>query len=144
MKDANNSMNNLLNYIFSNYETMLLISVISMFSFVMSILCIPLIIRRLPYDFFMLKNITFFPHLPILLRFLIFFIKNAVGILLLAAGIIMLFIPGQGILTIIMGLALMDFPGKRNVEIKLLRLHSVQKTLNWLRKNKDLKTFKFP
>ena len=37
------------------------------------------------------------------------------------AGIVMLIGPGQGILTILIGLILMDIPGKRPLEAKLIK-----------------------
>jgi len=42
-------------------------------------------------------------------------------------------VPGQGILTILIGLSLLDFPGKRNLELKLIRLRTVRKAINWIR-----------
>jgi len=38
--------------------------------------------------------------------------KNIIGVIFITSGIIMLFIPGQGIITIIIGIILADFPGK--------------------------------
>ena len=37
------------------------------------------------------------------------------------AGVIMLIGPGQGVLTILIGLILMDIPGKRPLEAKLIK-----------------------
>ena len=53
--------------------------------------------------------------------------------MLLFAGIIMLVTPGQGIVTIVLGLFLMEFPGKRKLEVKLIHNDVTFKTLNWLR-----------
>jgi hypothetical protein len=39
--------------------------------------------------------------------------------MLLLAGIIMLVTPGQGIISIVLGLFLMEFPGKRKLELKV-------------------------
>lgn len=45
----------------------------------------------------------------------------------------MLVTPGQGIVTIVLGLFLMEFPGKRKLEVKLIHNDVTFKTLNWLR-----------
>jgi hypothetical protein len=49
------------------------------------------------------------------------------------AGIIMLVTPGQGVISIILGIFLMEFPGKRQLEIKFINHNPTFKTLNWLR-----------
>jgi len=61
--------------------------------------------------------------------------KNVVGVLLVALGILMSIpgIPGQGILTILLGIMLLDFPGKRRLEYKLVSRPRVFQTINRLR-----------
>src|SRR6266513_4111557 len=63
------------------------------------------------------------------------FAKNVLGILLVALGILMSIpgVPGQGVLTILLGIMLLDFPGKRRLEQKLLSRPGVLKTINRLR-----------
>ena len=53
------------------------------------------------------------------------------------AGILMLALPGQGLLTIIIGLVLMDFPGKYHAERWVISRHSILLTSNWIRKKAD-------
>jgi hypothetical protein len=45
----------------------------------------------------------------------------------------MLFLPGQGLLTMITGLLLIDYPGKFRLERKIVNTPAVLKSLNWLR-----------
>ena len=45
----------------------------------------------------------------------------------------MLFIPGQGLLTIAIGLLLMDYPGKFTLERKIASNPKIFNGLNWLR-----------
>jgi hypothetical protein len=45
----------------------------------------------------------------------------------------MLLLPGQGILTILIGLMLLDFPGKRRLERRLVQQPSVWRAINWMR-----------
>ena len=61
--------------------------------------------------------------------------KNILGALLVALGIVMSLpgVPGQGILTILLGIKLLDFPGKRGLEHKLVSRPQVLKTVNKLR-----------
>lgn len=59
--------------------------------------------------------------------------KNVVGVLLLLAGLAMLVLPGQGILTILVAITLLNFPGKRNLELRILRRGPVLQVINWIR-----------
>ena len=61
--------------------------------------------------------------------------KNILGILLVALGIVLSIpgVPGQGLLTILLGIMLLDFPGKRRIEYKLISRPNVLKTINGLR-----------
>jgi hypothetical protein len=60
--------------------------------------------------------------------------KNALGFVLVLTGIFMLLLPGQGLLTIIAGMMLLDFPGKQLLERRLVRRPLVLRSINWLRK----------
>lgn len=68
-------------------------------------------------------------------RYLGIFAKNVLGVLLVALGILMSVpgVPGQGILTILLGIMLLDIPGKRKLESKLVSRPQVLKTINKLR-----------
>ncbi len=61
--------------------------------------------------------------------------KNVLGILLVALGVLMSIpgVPGQGVLTILLGIMLLDFPGKRPLELKLVSRPKVLKAINGLR-----------
>jgi len=62
-------------------------------------------------------------------------LKNLLGILLIVLGGIMSLpiIPGPGILTLVLGVILLDFPGKRRLEQWLVRRATVLKAMNRLR-----------
>jgi hypothetical protein len=62
--------------------------------------------------------------------------KNILGIFLVVLGIILSIpgVPGQGLLTILLGIVLLDFPGKRRLERKLLNRQEIVKTIDRLRK----------
>ena len=59
-------------------------------------------------------------------------------------GILMIFMPGQGLLTILMGLALLNFPGKRSAELALARYPPVRKALDWIRQKANKPPFQIP
>ena len=61
--------------------------------------------------------------------------KNVAGVVLVLLGLIMALpgVPGQGILTMIIGLTLIDFPGKLNLERRLVGRPFVFRKLNALR-----------
>ncbi len=62
-------------------------------------------------------------------------LKNALGLVLIALGVVLSLpaVPGQGILTILIGLMLLDFPGRRRLERALLRRPGVLPAINRLR-----------
>jgi hypothetical protein len=58
--------------------------------------------------------------------------KNLVGVVLLLLGILMSLpgVPGQGILTILLGIMLIDLPGKHRLEYKILSRPKVLEKIN--------------
>ncbi len=60
-------------------------------------------------------------------------LRNLAGGALVFAGIVMLGIPGPGWGAILVGLALMSFPGKRRIEQRLLSSRFVVRPLNAIR-----------
>lgn len=94
-----------------------------------------LIIIRLPADYFAhpeKRKARVLSRYPVV-GYLFLFLKNLLGLLLLVAGFILLFMPGQGILTILIGLMFIDFPGKYRVERLILSKPGVRTSLNKLR-----------
>jgi hypothetical protein len=66
-------------------------------------------------------------------RVLLFFLKNLIGISLTLLGVLLLFMPGQGMLTIFIGLLFTDLPGKRNLLAKVLGMGKIKPLVNRLR-----------
>ena len=62
--------------------------------------------------------------------------KNALGVVVVLLGIVLSLplVPGQGLLTILMGLMLLDFPGKRRMEIWMIRRKGIAKGIAWIRR----------
>lgn len=65
--------------------------------------------------------------------------KNALGVLIVALGAVMALpgVPGQGMLMMIVGLTLLDFPGRRRLEARLLRKPRVLGAINRVRARFD-------
>ncbi len=95
--------------------------------FVGTALMIPWLITVLPVDFFVRMSAKTFSGRHPVVAFLLIILRNVLGAVLLIAGFVMLFIPGQGLLTILVALALIDFPGKHTL---LLRMMNNPRLLN--------------
>lgn len=105
---------------------------ISLVTCLLSLFVLPLIVLYLPKDHF---AETPRPHLSLHpVRIILNLLKNIFGLIFLAAGILMLFLPGQGILFSLLGISLIDFPGKRKLELKIIRMRKVRAALAWIRK----------
>lgn len=115
-------------------ETLVALTVLSIVFFVGSLIAIPFILVRLPTDFFDIRvpRPWMEDHHPVL-RVMGHLVKNLVGSIFLFAGFLMLFLPGQGILTMLIGVSMLDFPGKRKVEAKLIGQPAVLNAINGMR-----------
>jgi hypothetical protein len=63
---------------------------------------------------------------------------------LLVGGLLMLLMPGQGLLTIAVAVMLLDFPGKFRLQRWLVKRESVWRTINWLRNRAKRQPLKRP
>jgi hypothetical protein len=103
--------------------------------FLLSPLAVAWLVVQLPTDYFTARRR---PHgawaLPPALRPVVLVAKNLLGAVLVLAGLVMLFVPGQGLLTIAVGLVLLDFPGKYRLERWFATRPSVWRAINWLRR----------
>jgi hypothetical protein len=117
-----------------SHDTLLSLFILSVIGFVVSLVAIPVLLVRLPPHYFDERHPRTWmqAHHPVL-RVVGLVLKNIVGLVFLFAGILMLFLPGQGVLTMLIGVSLMDFPGKRTLERKIVGQPTVLKTINRLR-----------
>jgi hypothetical protein len=105
-------------------------------SFALSLAIVSLILVKIPPDYFKEDRPNKFwsgQHQAIRLLGLIG--KNLLGIVLVALGIVMSVpgVPGQGILTILLGIMLLDIPGRQKLERKIVSQPRVLKSINKLR-----------
>ncbi|TAJ35183.1 MAG: hypothetical protein EPO64_00015 [Nitrospirae bacterium] len=119
---------------FLTKDVLLTLFALSVAGFVGSLIAIPIILVRLPPHYFDERHPRTWMenHHPVL-RMVGHVLKNVVGAVFLIAGFAMLFLPGQGILTMLIGLSLLDFPGKRRLEGKFVGQPSVLRTINGIR-----------
>jgi Putative transmembrane protein (PGPGW) len=115
-------------------QLLIWLAVASIFMFVGTLIAIPIILVRLPANYFDVRipRPWMENHHPVL-RVVGHLVKNLVGIVFLLAGLAMLLLPGQGILTILIGLSLVEFPGKRRLEARLVGQATVLSTINKMR-----------
>lgn len=113
--------------------------VVGVVSLVATALLLPVFIARLPADHFARTGSAplarTWPHRLARVG------KNVVGAALFVAGVAMLVLPGQGLLTMVIGLALVDFPGKDALERRLARRPPIWRFLNRVRTHRGLPTF---
>ncbi|ETW93378.1 PGPGW domain-containing protein [Candidatus Entotheonella palauensis] len=119
---------------FRGNETLLLgLGGLSVVMFFATLIAVPFVVARIPTDYFIRehKPQRQTPRTPSQLFWLV--IKNVAGMILLVAGLAMLVLPGQGVLTMLLGIMLMNFPGKYELERRIIRQPTVLKALNWMR-----------
>ncbi len=108
---------------------------LSALTFVLTLIAIPFLVVRIPPDYFAHEHretIRWSNRHPVI-RALLLILKNLLGGVFLIAGLAMLILPGQGVLTILVGMILIDFPGKFRLERWLVSRPPVFRTVNWLR-----------
>ena len=105
---------------------------LSVVMFGASIVVAGILIVKMPSDYLtrgVERTPGFLNDRPVL-RGVVWFLRNAVGLLLLISGVVMLLTPGQGVLFIFLGLTLVDFPGKKKLLRKILQRPGVMKRIN--------------
>lgn len=91
-------------------------------SMVVSLVIVGVVMVKIPENYFSPDyQHDFLPNSSWLTRWGAVVGKNIAGLILVIAGVVMLVGPGQGILTILIGLILMDIPGKRPLEARLIK-----------------------
>jgi hypothetical protein len=105
-------------------------------SFAISLSIVSFILVKIPADYFQEQRThEFWSGRHPVIRLLGILAKNLLGIVLVALGIVMSIpgVPGQGILTILLGIMLLDFPGRQKLERKIVGQPRVLKNVNKLR-----------
>jgi hypothetical protein len=105
-------------------------------SLLISFLAIGIVLVKIPENYFSSHyQQDFMPNSSWLVRWSVVIIKNIFGIFLVLLGIVLSLpgVPGQGVLTILLGLIMLDIPGKRPLEAKIIKRPTVLAAANNLR-----------
>ena len=122
----------------SDYKIYLVwLGTLSFIIFIFSLLSIKWLVALIPSDYFIKKNNSEFRSNYPIFWLVSIIIKNLVGYTLIVGGILMLVLPGQGLLSIFVGLMLSNYPGKFYIERRFIAIPSVLKAINWLRKKSN-------
>lgn len=114
----------------------LAVGAISIAMFVGTLAAIPWLVSRLPTDYFVQPP----PKHPLPTRIA----RNAFGTLLVIMGIAMLVLPGQGILTILVGVSIVDLPIRHRLVRWLLLRPKVESVMQRLREKAGKPPLLFP
>ncbi len=104
--------------------------------FIATLIIVPLVVVRIPSDYFASQKRSEkykIRHQSIVTWLFLLAVKNVTGTVLVLAGIAMLVLPGQGVLTILIGFALINFPGKFKLERWIVSRGPLLRLLNRLR-----------
>ena len=107
----------------------------SLVMFVGSLAAIPVLLARMRADYFVrpgASDATWMGRHPVA-RMSMRVVKNLLGVVLLLAGLAMMVLPGQGVITVLVALSLLDFPGKRRLELRIISQQQVLQAVNWIR-----------
>jgi UPF0716 family protein affecting phage T7 exclusion len=122
-------------WLFAHPEVTIAAGAFSVLAFFGTLAVVPMIVIRLPADYFLYRRGTAgaFRRYGRGTRIAGRVLKNLAGAVVLAAGTAMLVLPGQGLLTILIALILLDFPGKRSLERRIIARPKVLRAVNGLR-----------
>lgn len=107
----------------------------SFLMFLLSLIVVPWLIVRIPADYFShdrKERMALMVANP-MVRSLLKCLRNVLGFIFLLVGILLCFIPGQGLLTILVGLFLMNFPKKEVLLRRVVSQPLILKSINGLR-----------
>jgi hypothetical protein len=118
------------------WRSVLIGTAIFLVTFTLSLAIVSVILVKIPADHFRNNHHSkFWAGRPPVVRILALIGKNLLGIVLIIVGIILSLpgVPGQGLLTVLLGVMLVDFPGKHRLEQKLLHRPAIKNSINKLR-----------
>jgi hypothetical protein len=119
-----------------DWSKVLLGSILFIVSLIISFGALAFVMVKIPENYFSTHYVRdFLPDSPWMVRWGAVAAKNVLGVFLIALGIVLSLpgIPGQGILTILLGLIMLDIPGKRPLESKIIKRKMVLDSINGLR-----------
>ena len=121
-------------------DILFLLGISSAVILVISAFSIGYFIKKIPYDYFLndKRGISDYKDKNPIFWVITLALKNIIGYCLIMGGILMLVLPGQGLLTILVGLMLSDYPGKFKLEKRIIKTNLILKTINWYRNKSNI------
>lgn len=118
------------------HPVLLLLGLVSVAMFAGSLALIPVLLARMRADYFVRREPPFasWRRRHPLAGGMLLAARNILGIVLLLAGLVMMVLPGQGVITILVALTLLDFPGRRRLELRIVRQRQVRAAIDWIRR----------
>ena len=118
------------------HPMLVLLFILSAVMFAGSLALMPVLLARMPADYFARGESPFagWRRRHPLVGGALLVARNLLGVILLLAGLAMMVLPGQGIITILVALTLLDFPGKRRLELRIIRQRQVRSAIDWIRR----------
>ena len=110
--------------------------VLSIIMFLVSSAIVTFVLVKLPANYFHSSHEReFLVDRHPMLRAVGIFVKNLLGLVFVIGGVVMAVpgIPGPGVLSILLGIMLLDFPGKRSLETRIVGRPRVNQAVNALR-----------
>jgi len=120
---------------------------LSMATFVGTLIIIPILVVHIPADYFTRKKqepVSCYKNQYAIICFIGLVFKNLFGALFVLAGMAMLFLPGQGFITILIGIMMLNFPGKFALQLRIVQQPTVLRAINWMRTKADRPAMKIP
>ena len=114
--------------------------------FILTPLAVPFLIILMPEDA-LIRRRTVLNDMTVLraaAHLLWHAVKNILGITLMALGIVLLFLPGQGLLTLFAGILLADIPGRRTLAARLLGTGKIRPAVDRMRTRHGKRPLRFP
>ncbi len=119
-----------------SHETLLWwLGIGSAVTFVGSLLAVPFLVSWIPADYFAdrERHGRRFQQFPWMLRWPLLIIKNLFGVIFVVVGIILIPLPGQGLLMVLVGIVLLDFPRKFDFERWIVTRGPIHKAVDFVR-----------
>lgn len=109
-----------------------LLSISGLIMAIVSVIALPWVVVRMPADYFVTVRQAKYDRSA--LGWLVWLLRNSLATVLLFVGLLLLVLPGQGLLMILIALGVSTSRHKYSIERSIISRKAVFKTVNWIRK----------
>ena len=119
---------------------------LSIATFVGTLIIIPILVVRIPADYFKCEKQKSYRSNKrySFVHILVLVLKNLLGLIFIIAGLAMLVLPGQGFITILIGIMMLNFPGKFALQLRVVQQPTVLGAINWIRMKANQPVLEIP